>query len=162
MYIIVRPVKVFTPQRMSMVVIFAIHNAEVFCVVASILFDTHSFWWEGMNRFAHLPIIFVHRVEIVILCFAVRRRFINVLKHVGVLPLSTRLIKILFEVEVWFIVIFTWHYMEVVVPLIMFPWINISVSRFLDGVAKCLIKNASGTALKTWWRILGNVFFTLD
>lgn len=125
MYIIVRPIKVFTPQRMSMVVVFAVHNAKIFSIFVSKLLDTLSLWRERMNWFAHLPIVFVRLVEIVILCFTVRRRFINVLELVGMLPLSTRLVKILFVMEVRFMVIFTWHYLEVVDPLIIL-WFTIS------------------------------------
>lgn len=155
MDVIVRPIKVFTPQRMSMVIVFAVHNAKVLSIVASYLFDTHSLWWFRMNWLAHLPIIFICRVEIVILFLAVRRRFINILELVGMLPLSTRLIKILFKVEMRFIIIFTWHYMEVVDPLIM---LRLTISRF---VAKCRMENASWTALKTWWRILGIVLLSV-
>ena len=125
MYIIVRPIKVFTPQRMSMVVVFAVHNAKIFSIFVSNLLDSLSLWRERMNWFAHLPIVFVRLVEIVILCFTVRRRFINVLELVGMLPLSTRLVKILFVMEVRFMVIFTRHYLEVVDPLIIL-WFTIS------------------------------------
>ena len=42
MYIIVWPVKVLTSQRMSMMIVFAIHYAKVFSKVAPNLFDALS------------------------------------------------------------------------------------------------------------------------
>ena len=156
MYIIVWPVKVFTSQRMSMMIVFTVHNAKVLRKVTPNLFDALSLWWEWLNRFTHFPIIFARRVEIVILCFAVRRRFKNVFQLIGILFLSARLVKILIEVGVRFSVIFTWHHVEVVDPLVL-HWPTISCFR-----AKRRMKNAPWTALKTSWRkILGIVFLSI-
>ena len=91
-----------------------------------------------MNWLTHLPIIFSHLLEIAILFFTMRRRFVNILELIGVLPLSTRLVKILFIVEVRSLIVFARHYVEVVDPLInLRPIIK---SRF---VTKSRVENAS-------------------
>ena len=142
MNIIVGSIKIFTPQRMSMVVIFAVHNAKIFCIVTSHFFNAHSLRRERINWFAHLPIIFVRLIKIVVLSFTVKRRFINVLKLIGMLSLTAWLIKILLVVEMRLCIIFTWHHMEVVNPFAL----SFMISRL---GTESRVENASGAALKT-------------
>ena len=99
-YIIKRPVKIFALKRVSMMIVFAIHNAEIFSIVLSGPFNAQSFGGGRINWFTHFPIIFSLLLESGILFFAVRWCFVDIPKIVGMLPLSTRLVKILFIMEV--------------------------------------------------------------
>ena len=116
LHVIDGAVEVLSFGRVSMMIVFAIHNIKVLNMAVSHVCHLMFIGWLGVNRRPMLPIVFWLRIKEREFFLTIRRRLINILKLVSILMISTTFIEKLLELGVIKMVIFTVCYMCSIIP----------------------------------------------
>lgn len=109
-------IEIFSFSFWSINIIFACHHLEVWGETTFNTFSYMSLWWFRINWLSSFPIKLNFGIEKMMISNTIRWSFINILKLIGILMLSTTLIEILFVLSMIAVIVFTICYICSIIP----------------------------------------------
>ena len=111
-----RSVKIFSFQRVSINIVLAVHNVEVLHKATFHIILKVFFYWFWVHWGSLFPVVLRLSLKIVVSSLAVTWNFVDILKLISILLISTSFVEIFLILSVVSVIIFTVSHIGTIVP----------------------------------------------